>query len=114
MFSTDDMTLGELGEVEKASGVPWSLLNPWTNVAVAREFARIALSRQGLGAEAVDALAARDLKKAFDFVEDEPMPAVDGEAGAAPLDLSSRSSSRGARGGSGGGREKPAKSASAI
>jgi hypothetical protein len=115
VFDTDDMTLGELGEVEAATGKPWSLLNPWTNVPTARELCRLALSRQGLSGDdlsaAVDGLTARDVKSAFDFRADEPLPAVDGEADAAPLDPSSRSSSPGARGGFGGGRAKQGKSA---
>jgi hypothetical protein len=117
-FLSDDMTLGELGDIETATGKPWSLLNPWTDVATAREFARVALSRQGIAGDelvaAVAGLTARDVKGAFDFVEDAPMPAAGGEAGAAPLDLSSRSSSRGARGGTGGGRGKQGKNVSAI
>jgi hypothetical protein len=117
-FNTDDMTLGELGDIEAATGKPWSLLNPWTDVATAREFARVALSRQGMEgdelAAAVAGLTARDVKSAFDFVEDEPMPKTEGEQLELPLDLSSRSSSRGARGGSGGGRAKQDKNVSAT
>ena len=113
-FNSDDMTLGELGDIEKATGKPWSLLNPWTDVATAKEFARAALSRQGLEgeelADAVAGLTAGVLKSAFSFVEDEPLPAAEGEGGG-PLDLSSRSSSPGARGATGGGRARPARSA---
>jgi hypothetical protein len=114
-FNSDDMTLGELGDVEKETGKPWSLLNPWTDIATARGFARVALSRQGLAGDeldaAVDALTAKDVKTAFDFVADEALPSTGEDTPAAPLDLSSRSSSRGARGGSGGGRVKQGKSA---
>lgn len=110
-FNTDDMTLGELGEAEKASGKPWSLLNPWTDVATAKEFCRIALERQGASEDALDSLTAKDIKQAFDFVADEPMPEAEGEQLELPLDLSSPSSSPGARGGSGGGRAKLVKSA---
>jgi hypothetical protein len=115
-FNTDDMTLGELGDIEKATKTPWSLLNPWNNVEVAREFARVALTHQGLEGDeldsAVDSLTGKDIKAAFDFEADEPLGQTEGaEQLELPLDLSSRSSSRGARGGSGGGRAKPAKSA---
>lgn len=118
VFDSDDMTLGELGEVEAATGKPWSLLNPWGDVPTAREFCRLALSRQGLAgdglAAAVDALTARDVKAAFDFRADEPLGRGGEEDGAAPLDPSSRSSSRGARAGTGGGRPKPGKKPSAT
>jgi hypothetical protein len=115
-FNSDDMTLGELGDVEEATGKPWSLLNPWTDVATAKAFARIALSHQGLSGDeldgAVESLTLRDVKSAFDFVEDEPMPKVEGsEQLELPLDLSSRSSSRGAQGATGGGRARQGKSA---
>jgi hypothetical protein len=113
---SDDMTLGELGEAEERTGQPWSLLNPWTSIATAQAFMRIALARQGLaGAEldaAVGALTARDVKAAFDFVADEPIGAGDGQGaaeGGDPLDRSSQSSSGGARAAGAGAHPKRAK-----
>lgn len=114
-LDSDDLTLEELDQVEKATGVAWSLLNPWRDVNVAKEFIRIAYVRSGLEpahAEAkANTLRGRDIRSAFDFRQDEPLGDGDGEESEVPLDQSSQSSSDGASGGSAGPRRKRGSSA---
>lgn len=112
--SSDDLTLDDLDALEKATGTPWSALNPWRHATHAREFIRRALVLSGVPQEDADAradnLRLSDIKGAFDFVDD-----TTGEREASPdipLGRSSRSSSRGGPRGSGGPRRKPAGSGS--
>ncbi len=118
VLDSDDMTLGELGDVEKETGVPWSTLNPWRDAGVARAFLRVALARQGLSPEAVegrlDSLTGREMKRAFTFRADEPVT-VEGEEDEGeelPLDPSTPSSSPGAPSATAGGRAKQGRSGS--
>lgn len=104
-FSSDDMTIAELGEVERVSGVPWSAANPFRQVAVARGFAAVALLRAGISedqiTETLEGLTLADLKGAFEYIPDEPIP--DNGGGAVPLPRAAPttrgSSSGGPRGG---------------
>lgn len=117
-LDSDDMTLGELGDVEKETGVPWSTLNPWRDAGVARAFLRVALARQGLPPEAVegrlDSLTGREIKRAFTFRADEPMgEESEVQREELPLeDLSTPSSSPGAPSATDGGRAKRGRSGS--
>lgn len=112
--SSDEFTLADLEAAEKAAGQPWSLLNPLASIPVARAFAGIALRMQAVDDvdAALEAMTAGDLKRAFRFVEDEPIPGDGQEDGEFPLDrapgTSTRSSSPGAPEGTPGGRRKHA------
>jgi len=107
--NSDDMLLDDLAYVEKATGTYWSIANPWKAVEVAKAFVRVALVRSGIpeddADERVRSLTLRDIKAAFDFVEDDA--SAEGNGGS-PTGRTSRSSSPGARSGSGGRRKKPA------
>lgn len=74
-LDSDDMTVEELGEVERISGTPWSIANPLREVTVAKAFAAVVLLRSGVPEKEVPArlttLTARDLKNAFEWVEDD-------------------------------------------
>jgi hypothetical protein len=111
--TSDDFTLEDLGAVEASVGQPWSLLNPLASIPTAREFARVALRMQGVDDvdAVVDSLTAKDIRQAFTFESDVPIEVDEEDGDPAPLDLSTRSSSRGARDGTAGGRAKRAKSA---
>lgn len=74
-MTSDDFTIGELGEVEKVSGVPWSIANPLREVKVARAFLAVALLRSGVPDREVAAhlekVTLRKLKHAFSYEPDE-------------------------------------------
>lgn len=111
--TSDDFTLEDLGDIEKATEQPWSLLNPLASIPVAREFLRVALRILGDGdpEATVQGLKAKELRSAFTFESDVPL---EGDEDADPLDrrsTSTRSSSRGARGGISGDPAKRSKSA---
>ena len=112
VFDSDDMTLDDLGRIEKDTGTPWSILNPWKDMKVAKAFLVVAMQANGAGQDeayrAVDAMRLRDVKAMFDFRDDDEKPATASGGDADPLDRSSRTSSRGARSGSSGPRKKPA------
>jgi hypothetical protein len=74
-LDADDMTVEELGEVERISGVPWSIANPLREVKVAKAYIAVALLRTGRDksevASRLAALRQRDLKGVFDWREDD-------------------------------------------
>jgi hypothetical protein len=107
-LDSDDMTIEELGEVEKVSGVPWSIANPMREIAVAKGFIAVMLLRSGKSeaevVEALKALTLRDLKAAFEYRSDEggETPGEGEEPDPSrPSGSTSRASSRGGRGGGG-------------
>lgn len=109
---SDDFTLDDLIKIEKASGVPWAILNPFKDGAVAREFYRIALRMTGGDPKQADSATLRQVKSMFDWREDEPFPITQGGSDDAdPLPLRAPSSSPGARSGSSGSRAKRERSA---
>ena len=112
-FNSDDMTVEELGEVEKISGVPWSIANPLREVTVAKAFVAVALLRVD-GDHAADKLAGltlRDLKDAFEWVDDEGQGVEEElDPSAPPPPSTSRNSSASGQAG-GGRRAKHVKSA---
>jgi hypothetical protein len=74
-LDADDMTVEELGEVERISGVPWSIANPLREVKVAKAYVAVALLRAGRDksdvAGQLTALRQRDLKGVFDWRDDD-------------------------------------------
>lgn len=109
---SDDFTLDDLIKIEKGSGVPWAILNPFKDGAVAREFYRVALRMSGEDPKQADDVTLRRMKSLFDWREDEPFPITQGGDGESdPLPLKVQSSSPGARSGSSGSRAKRAASA---
>jgi hypothetical protein len=108
-MESDDFLLDDLATVEKSTGTPWSLANPWKDVAVAKAFARVVLIHSGLSVEEADerlkSLTLRDVKSAFEFIDDNEgsLPAG-GQKGKSRT--TSRSTSGGARSGSAGPRGK--------
>lgn len=74
-LDSDDMTVADLGRVEKLSGEPWSTSNPFRSVDVAKAFYAVALERSGVPRKdtdtAVAALTLRDLKGAFEWRDDD-------------------------------------------
>lgn len=73
--SSDDFTLEELEAVEKASGTPWSVLNAYREIRVAKAMLAVVLVRLGvpdtLMVKELSALTLRDIKSAFVWVPDE-------------------------------------------
>jgi hypothetical protein len=73
-FNSDDFLIEDLGEIEKATGEPWSISNPYRTVAVARAFLAMAMIRTGRPTAEVEAtmnlITLRSLKTAFEHVED--------------------------------------------
>lgn len=119
---SDDFTVEELGEVEKVSGVPWSICNPLREAKVAMAFIAVALLHAGRDqddiADILEKLTLGQMKNAFEFVPDnsligdadEPEPAEqEGEQSSPPVSISPGSST-GARSG-GGSRPRSARSA---
>lgn len=106
--SSDDFLLDDLAYVEKAAKTPWSIANPYKDIAVAKAFLRVSLIRSGVSEEDADGrlatLTLGELKSAFDFTEDD----TGGQKGKSqgPTTSTSRSSSGGARSGSAGPRKK--------
>ena len=73
-LDSDDFTIEELGEVERASGEPWSVVNPLRSVKVARAFLAVLMLRTMDKDEVPSALKALTLKKmrtAFEYRSDE-------------------------------------------
>jgi hypothetical protein len=103
-FASDDMTIEDLGEIERATGEPWSTANPLRTVKVARAFLVTALLRSGRSEQEVaDTLThatLKDLKGAFDYRPDDNTEAP--PEGRAPLDHRPKTS----RGSSPGGPRK--------
>lgn len=117
-MESDDFTIEELGEIERVSGDPWSVVNPLRSAKAARAFVAIALLRSGLAKDQVaDRLAAlnlRDLKTAFDYKPEDAATLVgDQPAPLARRRSTTRGSSRG-RPAKDGSRLPPDESASAT
>lgn len=101
---SDDFTLDDLDRIERATGQPWSTLNPWRDAKTAREFIRTAYRHSGLtDAQADDAtkrIALRHVKSLFEHRPDEPLAEGDDEEDGGgppvPLDRRRRSTSTGA------------------
>lgn len=74
-LDSDDMTIAELGRVEKLGGQPWSIANPFRDVGVAKAFYQIALERSGLSRtvaeKTVNDLTLKQFKRAFEWVSDD-------------------------------------------
>lgn len=109
--SSDDFTLSDLGEVEAETGEPWSTLNVFRSIKVAKAFMRIAYRHVGLDPDEVDGLTLGAWKHSFDFTEDKPFPGGDDADPLGSPNQSSSESSPGAPVASVGGRAKRAKSA---
>ena len=93
--SSDDFLIDDLAQIEKSTGTPWSVANPWRDVKVARAFLAAAMLRAGRGEEevatALSLLTLKQLKTVFKWVDDDEPPA--GEDGQeAPLDRPSPTS----------------------
>ena len=73
--NSDDFTIEDLGEIEKATGESWAIANPLRSVAVAKGFLAAAMLRAGKSpAEVETALTLvrlKQLKNAFTYVDDE-------------------------------------------
>lgn len=71
----DDLTWAEIESVEQATGVPWSMQNPFQSAAVAQAWLALLLVRQGKSdeeaREAVRAMTVRQFKGCFDRVPDD-------------------------------------------
>lgn len=76
--SSDDLTVGELESIEAATGTPWSLINPFRSMPVARAMLATWLVRDGKTDDEakaeVSALTAKTLKNAFRFVDEDDLP----------------------------------------
>lgn len=107
---SDDFTLADLIAIEKETGTPWSILNPYKDGSVAIAFYRTALRMTDGDPKVADSATLKDLKRMFEFVPDEPIPS-NGEGEEVPLDLKAASSSIGAQSGTAGHRRKRAASA---
>lgn len=59
--STDDLTLTEVETAEKASGVPYSLMDPRSSIRIARALFVVCMMRAGMG-EDVALKQAQDLR----------------------------------------------------
>ena len=110
---SDDFTIGDLEEIEKATATPWSIANPLRDIKVARAFLATAMLREGVAdrevEQALRTITLRSLKNTFAFKpDDEDEPEVRSEEDD-PLDRparTSRASSRG-RATKGGSRARP-------
>jgi len=97
-FSSDDFLLDDMEEIEKATGVPWSIANPLREARVARAFLAAALERSGRSEqEIVTTLRMLTLKKlrvAFEYLPDQNEATADAERNEAeeddPLPLTSQ------------------------
>jgi hypothetical protein len=73
-LDSDDFTIEELGEVEKVSGVPWSLANPLREISVAKAFLAVVLLRTGTSErdlmKELEALTLGKIKRSFEWVDD--------------------------------------------
>jgi len=74
-LDSDDLTIADLGRVEKESDTPWSVANPFREVVVARAFLACAMRRSGMPDDevttALDGLTLRTMKAAFQWVDDD-------------------------------------------
>jgi len=72
VFDSDDFTIADLGEIEKATDVPWSIANPLREIKVARAFLAVALLRSGRTDKEVEKALAlitlKALKRSFELV----------------------------------------------
>jgi hypothetical protein len=79
-FSSDDFTIEDLGEIEKATGTAWSIANPIREIKQARAFLATAMLRSGRSEAEVEAMlnqiTLRSLKNAFEYVADEDADAA--------------------------------------
>jgi hypothetical protein len=82
-MDSDDMTIAELGRVEKISGTPWSVANPYRDVGVAKAFYLLALERSGASRnkaeKIVNELTLKDFKNAFEWIKDADDEEVEAE-----------------------------------
>jgi hypothetical protein len=86
--STDDLTLAQLDVAERASGIPWPVMDPRRSIRVAMGLFTVLLIRDGeaedKALQLVQELPASKLTGAFTFVPPEdPLPAI-GEAAPDP------------------------------
>ena len=97
---SDDFTLDDLDAIEKATGQPWSTLNPWRDAKVAREFIRTAYRHTGITDEQADdatrRIALRHVKSLFEHRPDEPLSDEPAKDDGGPLDRKRHRSSTGA------------------
>lgn len=82
-WSTDDLTLGEVVEVERETGESWIVMNPLRSAVQARAIMRRLLARDGGldGATArIDGMRVADVVAAIDVenTDDRPRQHVDG------------------------------------
>lgn len=86
-LNSDEFLIEDLESVEKSTGVPWSVCNPFREVKVARAFLAVALLRAGKTenevADALGRVTLGTLKSAFDYKPDDEM---EGRAPLAPRD----------------------------
>jgi len=117
-FSSDDMTIEDLGSIEKATGEPWSTANPLRTVRVAKAFLAVALLNGGRTddqvAQVLSTVTLKTLKNVFTYEPDED--ATEGSAPLAPRDRLSKTSRGSSHTGrvKGGPRPKPADSESVM
>jgi hypothetical protein len=81
--STDDLTLAQLDVAERASGIPWPIMDPRRSARVAMALFAVLLIRNGTAEDKALALAAEfpasKLHGAFTYVPPEdPLPPVEG------------------------------------
>lgn len=73
-YSSLDLTLGEVEALERISGEPWVLINPFAKVACARAYLAVFSIRNGMSDSEVtayvNALTLRELQDAFEWVDD--------------------------------------------
>ena len=82
-ISSDDFLIEDLESIEKATGQPWSILNPYRDVKVAKAFLAVALLRAGKNEQQIE-LALRvvslgTLKTTFDYKPDDEVEVVQDE-----------------------------------
>lgn len=74
-LNSDDFTLDELEAVEKASGVPWSILNAYREVRVAKALLAVLLVRLGQSdaqmTDTLTKLTMRDIKNVFTWIPED-------------------------------------------
>ena len=90
-----DITIQEMIGIEKATGEPWSLANPYRSVTSATAFVAVAMLRHGVPdrdvEKLIDELRSESLMNCFSIISvpDEPEPSEEGDGEAASLmDLS--------------------------
>lgn len=74
-YSSLDLTLDEVEALERISGDPWVLLNPFAKVSAAKAYLAVFAIREGHTdeevAKIVGSLTIGDLRDAFRYVDDE-------------------------------------------